>query len=325
MKNLYPPFLNQIGSNHKIDEKSLSTFFKLDWPKNTLASIKIIFENFVKYIDIENENININSQYNKYLVNIDMYKIYNSIIKEYYFKTESKDDVNKLIKGDLEVSMIEDKKNDNSLEQKLKIIKFKKSQDENIISTKNLEDNNTNMSYIQQSNNIFLQTKEGSINTLLKNKPNNYYNFTNSNKFQKYPLKYFYIIQSETYLKYFASNNKENLLKNSYIYNELIEVENIGKKTEDKYKTYLNFKKSLVIINHNVRSILALIFSLNKTKNKNMKKLINNKLRYKLIYYQYYQRTPVILDYIITFINNPIFIYNDFKYSSRLFKKVSEL
>ncbi len=56
-----------------------------------------------------------------------------------------------------------------------------------------------------------------------------------------------------------------------------------------------------------------------------MKKLINNKLRYKLIYYQYYQRTPVILDYIITFINNPIFIYNDFKYSSRLFKKVSEL
>ena len=334
-----------LKSNHKIDEKSLSTFFKLDWPKNTLASIKIIFENFVKYIDIENENININSQYNKYLVNIDMYKIYNSIIKEYYFKTESKDDVNKLIKGDLEGSMIEDKKNDNSLEQKLKIIKFKKSQDENIISTKNLEDNNTNMSYIQQSNNIFLQTKEGSINTLLKNKPknkrkfyyindirsveeyrdNNYYNFTNSNKFQKYPLKYFYIIQSETYLKYFASNNKENLLKNSYIYNELIEVENIGKKTEDKYKTYLNFKKSLVIINHNVRSILALIFSLNKTKNKNMKKLINNKLRYKLIYYQYYQRTPVILDYIITFINNPIFIYNDFKYSSRLFKKVSEL
>ena len=334
-----------LKSNHKIDEKSLSTFFKLDWPKNTLTSIKIIFENFVKYIDIENENININSKYNKYLVNIDMYKIYNSIIKEYYFKTESKDDVNKLIKGDLEGSVIEDKKNDNSLEQKLKIIKFKKSQDENIISTKNLEDNNTNMSYIQQSNNIFLQTKEGSINTLLKNKPknkrkfyyindiksveeyrdNNYYNFTNSNKFQKYPLKYFYIIQSETYLKYFASNNKENLLKNSYIYNELIEVENIGKKTEDKYKTYLNFKKSLVIINHNVRSILALIFSLNKTKNKNMKKLINNKLRYKLIYYQYYQRTPVILDYIITFINNPIFIYNDFKYSSRLFKKVSEL
>jgi hypothetical protein len=42
-----------LKSNHKIKEKSLATFFKLDWPKNTLTSIKIIFENFVKTIDIE--------------------------------------------------------------------------------------------------------------------------------------------------------------------------------------------------------------------------------------------------------------------------------
>ena len=333
-----------MKSNYKINEKSLTTFFKLDWPKNTLNCIKIIFENFVKYMELEDENINKNSKYNKYSVQIDMYTIYNSIIKEHYFKTESKDDINKLIKDDLEGSMLEDKRTDKSLEQKLNIIKFKKNQDENMISTKNLEDNNTNMSYIQQSNNMFLQTKESSINTLLKNKAknkrkfhyindirsveechnNNYYNFTYYNKCQKYPLKYFYIIQSETYLKYFTNINKENFLKNALIYNELIEVDNIGKKTEEKYKTYLNFKKSLLIINNSISSIFALIFSLNKTKNKNLKKLINNKLRYKLVYYQYYQRIPVLLDYIISFMNNRFFIYNDFKHSSRLFKKLSE-
>ena len=333
-----------MKSNYKINEKSLTTFFKLDWPKNTLNCIKIIFENFVKYMELEDENINKNSKYNKYSVQIDMYKIYNSIIKEHYFKTESKDDINKLIKDDLEGSMLEDKRTDKSLEQKLNIIKFKKNQDENMISTKNLEDNNTNMSYIQQSNNMFLQTKEGSIDTLLKNKTknkrkfhyindirsveechnNNYYNFTYYNKCQKYPLKYFYIIQSETYLKYFTNINKENFLQNAYIYNELVEVDNIGKKTEEKYKTYLNFKKSLLIINNSISSIFALIFALNKTKNKNLKKLINNKLRYKLVYYQYYQRIPVLLDYIISFMNNRFFIYNDFKHSSRLFKMLSE-
>ena len=333
-----------MKSNYKINEKSLTTFFKLDWPKNTLNCIKIIFENFVKYMELEDENINKNSKYNKYSVQIDMYTIYNSIIKEHYFKTESKDDINKLIKDDLEGSMLEDKRTDKSLEQKLNIIKFKKNQDENMISTKNLEDNNTNMSYIQQSNNMFLQTKEGSIDTLLKNKTknkrkfhyindirsveechnNNYYNFTYYNKCQKYPLKYFYIIQSETYLKYFTNINKENFLKNALIYNELIEVDNIGKKTEEKYKTYLNFKKSLLIINNSISSIFALIFALNKTKNKNLKKLINNKLRYKLVYYQYYQRIPVLLDYIISFMNNRFFIYNDFKHSNRLFKKLFE-
>ena len=330
-----------LKSNHKINEKTLSTFFKLDWPKNTLTCIKIIFENFVKIIDIENENNNIiNSHYNKYLVTLDMYKIYNSIIKEYYFKTESKDDIKKLIQNNFEGTMIDDKKSDKSFEPNLNIIKFKKSQDKSLISTKNIEDNNTNMSYIQQSNNIFLQTKEGSINSLLKNKHkkrfhyindiksveeyhnNNYYNFTQSNQYQKYPLKYFYIIKSETYLKYFANTNKKELLKNSYLYNEMIEVENIGKKAEEKYKTYLNFKKSLVIINKNIRGILGLIFALNKTKNKNLKKLINTRLRYKAIHYQYYQRNPVLLDYIISFMNNPIFIYNDFRHSNKLFKKV---
>ena len=332
-----------LKSNHKIKEKSLATFFKLDWPKNTLTSIKIIFENFVKTIDIENENENnINSQYNKYLVTFDMYKIYNSIINEFYFKTESKDDINKLIQGNFEGTMINDKKSDKSFEQSLNIIKLKKSQDKSIISTKNIDDNNTNMSYIQQSNNIFLQTKEGSINSLLKNRHkknfhyindiksveeyhnNNYYNFTQSNQYQKYPLRYFYIIKSETYLKYFTNTNSKEFLKNTYLYNETIEVDNIGKKTEEKYKTYLNFKKSLVIINKNMRSIFGLIFVLNKTKNKNLKKLVNTRLRYKVIHYQYYQRNPVLLDYIISFMNNPIFIYNDFKHSNKLFKKVIE-
>ena len=332
-----------LKSNHKIKEKSLSTFFKLDWPKNTLTGIKIIFEKLAKTFDIENENNNnINSKYNKYLVSLDMFKIYNSIIKEFYFKTESKDDINKLIQDNFEGTMLEDKKSENSLDQKLNIIKLKKIPDKKIISTKNIDENNTNMSYIQQSNNIFLQIKESSINSLLKNKNkkkfryindiksveeyhnNNYYNFTSSNKYQKYPLKYFYIIKSETYLKYFSSNNKKELLKNTYLYNETVEINNIGKKTEEKYKTYLNFKKSLVIINKNFRSIFGLIFALNKTKNKNLKKLINTQLRYKVIHYQYYERYPVLLDLIIQFMNNPIFIFNDFKHSNKLFKKVIE-
>ena len=79
-----------LKSNYKIKEKSLSTFFKLDWPKNTLTSIKIIFEKYVKNLDNENDNNNKNSHYDKYLVNIDMFKIFESIIKEYYFKSSPK-------------------------------------------------------------------------------------------------------------------------------------------------------------------------------------------------------------------------------------------
>ena len=86
----------------------------------------------------------------------------------------------------------------------------------------------------------------------------------------------------------------------------------------------MNFKKSLVIINKNINNIFSLIYALIKTKNKNFLKLINTNLRYKIIHYQYYQRNTVLLDYIISFLNDPIFIYNDFKHSSKLFKKVIE-
>ena len=337
-----------IKSNHKIDEKSLSTFFKLDWPKNTLTSIKIIFENFVKIFDYDNDNINSNYKHNsKYLVKLDMYKIFNSIIKEFYFKTGSKDDIKKIIfdnhQDDFEDTMIKEKKDDKYLEQRLNLIKFKKNQEKSIISTKITDDNNANMSNLQQSNNIFLQPKEGSISILLKNKrkkkynyvndiksleeyhSNNYYNnFIQSKQYQNYPLNNIYIIKAETYLKYFLNNNKKELLKNTYLYNEIIEVNNTGKKTGEKYKTFLNFKKSLIIINNNIRSILGLIYTLNKTKNKSLKKLTNTQLRYKVIHYQYYQRNPVLLDYIISFMNKPIYIYNDFKHSNKLFKKVIE-
>ena len=154
---------------------------------------------------------------------------------------------------------------------------------------------------------------------------NNYFNnFAPTNQYQKYPLKYFYIIKSETYLKYFLNNNKKEFLKNTYLFNENIEVNNVGKKTEEKYKTYLNFKKSLIIINNSLSSIYAFIFALNKTKNENLKKLVNTQLRYKVIHYQYYQRHPYLLDYIISFMNDPIFIFHDFKHSNKLFKKVFE-
>ena len=333
-----------LKSNHKITEKTLSTFFKLDWPKNSLTSIKIIFENFVKIFDDEN------FQYNNNLVNIDMYKVYNSLIKENYFKSESIDDVKKIISDQqhdyFDGTMIQDKNSEKSFDLKLNIIKSRKSKENNIIITKRKSENSTNISsYIQQSNNIFINPKEPSVNNLLKNigkksknkfnyindiksveeyHNNNFYNISNSNKYQKYPLKYFFILNSETYLKYFLNNNKKELLKNTYLYNEIVEINNIGKKSEEKYKTYLNCKKSLVIVNNNIRSIFGLIFALNKTKNKNIKKLLNSNLRYKIIHYQYYERNPKIIDYIISFMNEPIFIYNDFKHSSKLFKKVVE-
>ena len=105
-----------LKSNHKITEKTLSTFFKLDWPKNSLTSIKIIFENFVKIFDDDN------FQYNNNLVNIDMYKVYNSLIKENYFKSESIDDIKKIISEQqhdyLNGTMIQDKASDKSLDLK---------------------------------------------------------------------------------------------------------------------------------------------------------------------------------------------------------------
>ena len=149
-----------LQSNHKIDEKTLSAFFKLDWPKNTLTSIKIIFENFVKTTDIE-DDFNSKSKSNKYLVRMDMYKIFNSIIKAQYFQKESKDDIKKIIldkhQDDFEGTMIEEKIMDKSLETNLNIIKIKNSQDKNILITKNTDEDNTNISNFQQSNNIFLQ------------------------------------------------------------------------------------------------------------------------------------------------------------------------
>ena len=339
-----------LKSNHKITEKTLSTFFKLDWPKNSLTSIKIIFENFVKALDNDNNSIKINSQYNKYMVELDMYKIYNSLIKENYFKTESIDDIKKIISEQqhdyLNGTMIQDKASDKSLDLKLNIIKTRKSQDKNIIITKRKSENSTNISsYIQQSNNILINAKEPSVNNLLKNTGkksqnkfayindiksvqeyhnNNFYNMPNPSQYQKYPLKYFLILNSETYLKYFLNNNKKELMKNTYLYNEIVEINNIGKKSEEKYKTYLNFKKSLVIVNNNIRSIFGLIFAVNKTKNKNVKKLLNVKLRYKNIHYEYYERYPALIDYIISFMNEPIFIFNDFKHSNKLFKKIME-
>ena len=215
-----------LKSNHKITEKALSTFFKLDWPKNSLTSIKIIFENFVKIFD------NDESQYNKNLVDIDMYKIYNSSIKENYFKSESIDDIKKIISDKqhdyFDGTMIQDKASDKSFDLKLNIIKTRKSQDKNILITKRKSENSTNISsYIQQSNNIFINTKEPSVNNLLKNvgkksqhkfnyindiksvqeyHNNNFYNMPNSKDYQKYPLKYFFILNSVTYLKYFLNN-----------------------------------------------------------------------------------------------------------------------
>ena len=37
-------FICFLKSNNKINEKSLTTFFKLEWPKNTLESIKIMVQ-----------------------------------------------------------------------------------------------------------------------------------------------------------------------------------------------------------------------------------------------------------------------------------------
>ena len=336
-----------LKNNYKIKEKSLTTFFKLDWPKNTLTSFKIIFENFAKNIDEDNNNNNSNSKYKKYLVEMDMHKIFDSIIKEFYFQRESQDDIKKIIlvkhPDDFEGTMIQDIKNNDSFDTKLKIVKTKNFEDKNIISTstKKPEQNNTSL-FMQQSNNMFIQSKESSLNLIFKNPNkknsfyindtksveeyhnNNFYKLTNSNQYQKYPLKYFYIMKSETYLKYFLNNNKKELFKNTYLFNETFGFNNIGKKAEEKYKIYLNFKKSLVIINKNINNIFSLIYALIKTKNKNFLKLINTNLRYKIIHYQYYQRNPVLLDYIISFLNDPIFIYNDFKHSSKLFKKVIE-
>ena len=278
---------------------------------------------------------------------MDMHKIFDSIIKEFYFQRESQDDIKKIIlvkhPDDFEGTMIQDIKNNDSFDTKLKIVKTKNFEDKNIISTstKKPEQNNTSL-FMQQSNNMFIQSKESSLNLIFKNPNkknsfyindtksveeyhnNNFYKLTNSNQYQKYPLKYFYIMKSETYLKYFLNNNKKELFKNTYLFNETFGFNNIGKKAEEKYKIYLNFKKSLVIINKNINNIFSLIYALIKTKNKNFLKLINTNLRYKIIHYQYYQRNPVLLDYIISFLNDPIFIYNDFKHSSKLFKKVIE-
>ena len=66
------------------------------------------------------------------------------------------------------------------------------------------------------------------------------------------------------------------------------------------------------------------LYALNKTDNIIFTKLLRSKLKFKIINYEYFKRTPAIFDYILTFLNSPILIFNDFKYSKKLFKNVSE-
>ena len=196
----------------------------------------------------------------------------------------------------------------------------------------------SNISIMQHSKNILLQTSQPTINIILDNNRNNYMNdlksandnynnnLYNNNVDAKsnYPLKSFLIINSETYLKYFVNINTKDFLKNSYILNNIMENNKTKNKIEDKYNIIENCKKSLLVLNKNKNSILGLLMALNKTNNKIYSKLLNTKLKFKIIHYEYYPRNPVILDYIISFMNNPILIFNDFKHSKKLFKNVIE-
>ena len=345
-------FICFIKSNNKINEKTLTTFFKLEWPKNTLESIKIIFEKFVK---IKDDPLSLYPRTNKNLVNIDMNKIYNNIMKEYYYNTESKDEIKKIIldkyQGDLGGTMILDKKNIDSFDDKINIIRKKKFNNkkmeyEDITTTRNngtIITNNTknkdttNISFMQQSKNILLQTSQPSINYILDSNNKNYYMndlksvndmyntnnylYNNTLSINKYPLKTFLIINSETYLKYFININIKNFLKNVFIYNSILE-QNKKNKIGDKYCLIDNCKKCLVVLNKNRNSIISLLIALKKTSNAIYRKLLETKLKFKIIHYDYYERNPTIYDYILSFINNSVIIFNDFKYSKKLFKNV---
>ena len=347
-------FVCFLKSNNKINEKSLTKFFKLQWPKNTLESIKLIFEKFVK---IKVDNIYIYPRFNKNIIFTDMNKIYNKIIKEFYYNTASKDEIEKIMldkyQGDLGGTMIIDNKINDSFENKINIIKKKKGiKNENEENTTNISNtlitnntkikNTTNISFMQQSKNILLQTSQPTINYILdNNKRNNYMNelksvndmqnsnnnnyLLNNNK-SNYPLRTFLIINSETYLKYFINTNIKDFLKNSLLYINMLEnYQNQNEnKFEDKYNLIDNCKKSLLVLNKNKTSILSLLFALNKTDNIIFTKLLTSKLKFKIINYEYNKRNPAIFDYILTFLNSPILIFNDFKYSKKLFKNISE-
>ena len=339
-----------LKSNNKINEKTLTTFFKLEWPKNSLESIKIIFEKFAK---IKDNTLNLYPRNNKNIVLLDMTKIFN-LIKELYYSTISKDEIKKIIldkyQDDLGGTMIVDKKNNETFEKQINIIKKKKfnnkknENDEMATSNNNTNitnnKNTTNISMMQQSKNILLQTSQPSINYILDYNNKNYYmndlksvnDMVNNNNYlfkndnmnnrDNYPLKKFLIINSETYLKYFVNNNTKDFLKNCYIYTNIIENNKNKNKIEDKYNLIENCKKSLLVLNKNKNNIISLLMALKKTKNNTYIKLLNSRLKYKIIHYEYYERNSTIFDYICTFMNTPILVYNDFKYSKKLFKNV---
>ena len=345
-------FICFLKNNNKISEKSLTTFFKLEWPKNTLESIKIIFEKFVK---IKDDPLNLYPRNNKNMVNIDMNKIYNNTIKEFYYNTESKDEIKKIIldkyQGDLGGTMILDKKNNDSFENKINIIKKKKfnnkkieneestTRNNNTIITNNTKNKETtNISFMHQSKNILLQTSQPSINYILDNNKNYYMNelksvndiynpnnylYNNVSSINKYPLKTFLVINSETYLKYFININIKNFLKNVYIYNSIMEKNKINK-FKDKYNLIDNCKKSLIVLNKNKNSIISLLLALNKTRNNIYNKILKTTLKYKFINYDFYDRNPTIFDYILSFMNNSVIIFNDFKYSKKLFRNIAD-
>ena len=194
---------------------------------------------------------------------------------------------------------------------------------------------------MQHSKNILLQTSQPTINMILDNNNRNIlmndlksvndtfnnnntlYNNANLNYKNNYPLKSFLILNSEIYLKYFLNNETKDLLKNTYLYNSIMEKYKRNNNTiEDKYNIIENCKKSLLVLNKNKNSIFSLLISLTKTKKKNYSKLLTSKLKYKIIHYEYYKRIPTIFDYVLTFLNERILIYNDFKYSKKLFKNV---
>ena len=349
-----------LKSNRKINDKSLTTFFKFKWPKQCLKSILLIFEKFTRTKTQENLNkkggtldeskTTITTTVNP----LSMNKIFNSIIEANYFNVESYDVVEKLKLNkyhfDLGGTVVEKKPGDIlSSKIKISIIKKKQSINTNTINTemtitnnndKNNKNNNSNnnTTVMQHSQNILLQTSQPTLNNIMdNNKKNNIKLFSEVNSINSnyrdsymidnnfnrnnYPLCNFVIINSETYLRYFLNHNLNTFLTEAFIFT----LNNNKNKIKEKYNESETFKNSFVIKNKEKNKLVSLFICFNNNENKDFQKIVNTRLKYKRVnnYFNINSnRLPNIFDNIASFLNTRVIFYNDFKYSNKLFKKI---
>jgi len=310
-----------IKNNSSLTLKILSKFFALKWPKNNLKSIKIIYEKNV----LDKNKI------------FDMNLFSNEIINKYYFYTESFDDLNKLLKYQSDLTVLN--KNSHKFENINEINSNNNNQKKNFFNFLHINNNSLKedeklkplpikkkkKSFVEStfisSNNLLINNKTNNLDISLLNNKNNL-NALNSNSNNKnniiikYPLNFVLFCSIDNYIQYKLNNYNLFKILNNIYFNEKFDKNNEKKMLRE------NFVKNIFIKETNNYNNEILVYAIKKLDYKYNTNLFN-KLCMKVKYKN--KKNLNLFQYIFLFMKNRLVYYNDFYDSEKVFKKYNDL